>query len=573
MAHPAHRPNPDSEPPPTPPAGPAARDLTGRVLADFQVERLLGHGGMGEVYRARQLSLDRPVALKVLRAELVDNPAEMARFESEAWAAARINHPNIVHIYTLGGVDGVRFIAMEYVEGTSLRVYLARKGVPELPLALSIMRQAGQAIGAAGEQGLIHRDIKPDNLLLTRKGQVKVADFGLCRVSERQLSLTQSGTTVGTPLYMSPEQVQGHSLDHRSDLYSLGVTFYHMLAGVPPFQAETPVALALKHIREKPVSLAVHRPDLPPELVALVMKLLAKDPAERYQSAAEMLRDLARVKEQVQAGAGTEPRFPTVGPPGGTGTQATVPLEIDQSGDQAGPVGTPAEGAGARPGGPGWGLSAITLGLAALAGAGWGWRDRPRDLLAPGAPAPSAMPALGMDNWQAVPALPGALAQYRLAQTGVADDQRVAAWLAVPARFPGDGTVSYRAYTQLARELFRRGDAERLDSLAQDLASSPQTRSEQWQSLAHISTAASAAVAGDAGRLLDAMRPVANLNLLDPGAAELALEALVRVQRGPGTGKPESAPLAKLRASLLEVLGLDHPALRLSGPGPEDRLD
>jgi hypothetical protein len=143
------------------------------------------------------------------------------------------------------------------------------------------------------------------------------------------------------------------------------------------------------------------------------------------------------------------------------------------------------------------------------------------------------MPALWMDDWQAVPGLASASAQYRLAQTGVADDQRIAAWLAVPGRFPGDGTMAYRAYTQLARELFRRGDAERLDALAQDLASSAQTRSEPWQTLAHICTAAGAAVAGDPARLLDALRAVANLNLLDPGAAELALEALLKVSRGP----------------------------------------
>src|SRR5581483_4570706 len=180
----------------------------------------------------------------------------------------------------------------------------ARKGVPDLPLALAIMRQAGLAVGAAGEVGLIHRDIKPENLLLTKKGQVKVADFGLCRGPDAdKLHLTQPGVTLGTPMYMSPEQVQGYALDHRSDLYSLGVTFYHMLAGFPPFHAESPVALALKHVREAPISLAVHRPDLPRDLVDLVMKLMAKDPADRYQSAAEMLRDLARVKEKIQANA------------------------------------------------------------------------------------------------------------------------------------------------------------------------------------------------------------------------------------------------------------------------------
>src|SRR3954468_18656421 len=277
--------------------GPSLRDLTGVKLGDFHAERLLGRGGMGEVYLARQISLNRSVALKVLRPDLLTKPAYLARFEAEATAVAKLNHPNIVTIYTLGFVDGIRFIAMEYVQGTNLRDYLLKKGVLDLPLALSIMKQAGVAVGAAGELGLIHRDIKPENLLLTKKGQVKVADFGLCRDQDSErLDITQPGITLGTPLYMSPEQAQGHALDHRSDLYSLGVTFYHMLAGEPPFRAETPLAIALKHVKDTPVSLAVHRPDLPPELVRLVMKLMARSLNDRYQSASEMLRDLAKIR-------------------------------------------------------------------------------------------------------------------------------------------------------------------------------------------------------------------------------------------------------------------------------------
>ncbi|MHC5540555.1 serine/threonine-protein kinase, partial [Singulisphaera rosea] len=237
------------------------RDLTGKTLGDFQVERLLGRGGMGEVYLARQVSLNRPVALKVLRTDLLSKPSYLGRFEAEATAVAKLNHPNIVHVYMLGSVDETRFIAMEYVQGTNLRDYLVKKGAVELNLALAIMKQAGVAIGAAGEIGLVHRDIKPENLMLTRKGQVKVADFGLCRDTDAEnVHLTQPGTTMGTPLYMSPEQAQGHTTDHRSDLYSLGVTFYHMLAGVPPFRAETALALALKHVKDTPVRLIVHRP-------------------------------------------------------------------------------------------------------------------------------------------------------------------------------------------------------------------------------------------------------------------------------------------------------------------------
>src|SRR4051812_31941574 len=283
-----------SSPTDTPPGwgsvspAPRARDLTGASLGDFQVDRLLGRGGMGEVYLARQVSLNRAVALKVLRPDLLDNKTYLSRFEAEAWSAAKLNHPNIVHIYTLGEAEGLRYIAMEYVEGSNLRDYIERKGPPGLPQALSIMRQAGAAVGAAGEVGLVHRDIKPENLLLTRKGQVKVADFGLCRdLDSDRHHVTQSGVTMGTPLYMSPGQARGQSMDHRSDLYSLGVTYYHMLAGQPPFKADTAIALALKHVKDTPASLSVHRPDIAPELDRLVLKLMAKAPADRYQSAAE----------------------------------------------------------------------------------------------------------------------------------------------------------------------------------------------------------------------------------------------------------------------------------------------
>src|SRR4051812_44441822 len=304
----------------------SARDLTGKTLGDFQVERMLGRGGMGEVYLARQISLNRPVALKVLRTDMLDNPTYLSRFEAEATAVARLNHPNIVHVYMLGCVDGIRFIAMEYVQGTNLREYLLRKGALELPLALSILRQAAVAIAAAGEVGLIHRDIKPENLLLTRKGQVKVADFGLCRDQDAdKIHLTQPGVTMGTPQYMSPEQAQGLPLDHRSDLYSLGVTAYHMLTGTPPFRAETALAVALKHVKDTPVRPIVHRPEIPPELERLVMKLMEKKPKDRYQSAAEMLRDLARIRDAILATTATIPDAEpaALGNGGATATAAT----------------------------------------------------------------------------------------------------------------------------------------------------------------------------------------------------------------------------------------------------------
>ena len=271
-------------------------DLVGATLGDFTIERLLGRGGMGEVYLARQKSLGRQVALKVLRPDLVANPTTVARFKTEARAAARISHPNIVHIYAFDSVGDVRFIAMEYAPGINLREYLSKHGKLPLSVAMPIMLQTARAVGAAADRGLVHRDIKPENILLTKNQLIKVADFGLCHDQEDHSNLTKPGTTMGTPLYMSPEQCQGKALDHRSDFYSLGVTYFHMLAGEPPFQSDLPLALALKHINEPPPDLGLARPDLPPELIATVMRLLSKSPADRHQNAAELIDDLERIQ-------------------------------------------------------------------------------------------------------------------------------------------------------------------------------------------------------------------------------------------------------------------------------------
>ena len=268
-------------------------DLTGRTLGDFQVLRKIGQGGMGQVYLARQLSLKRPVALKLLKADLAASPTALKRFEAEAHAVAKLNHPNIVQVYEFGEHDGLRYMALEFVEGRNLREYLARKGPPDLPVALSIVRQVTTALQKAHEQGLVHRDIKPENILVTRKVEVKVTDFGLSRffAPGEALNLTQSGVTLGTPLYLSPEQAQGKAVDHRSDLYSFGVTVYHLLAGEPPFKGSTAVEVALKHVTDRPPPLADLRPDLPPDLCGMVHRLMAKDPADRYQSVREL--DLA----------------------------------------------------------------------------------------------------------------------------------------------------------------------------------------------------------------------------------------------------------------------------------------
>jgi serine/threonine-protein kinase len=286
-------------------ADPAEADPIGKTLGDFYVMRRLGQGGMGQIYLAEQITLHRYVALKILRPELAEDPVYLGRFQSEATAIARANHANIVQVHAIGEALGVHYMALEYVEGRNLRAHLAKKGPPDLSMALSIMRQASSGLQRASELGIVHRDIKPENILLTRKGEVKIADFGLSRSlsTDKPLNLTQPGVTLGTPLYMSPEQVQGQQLDHRSDMYSFGVTCYHMLAGQPPFKGETAFQVALQHVQAEAPSLAAVRPDLPTELCAMVHKMMAKKPEDRYQTPRELLKDIARLRESLMMGS------------------------------------------------------------------------------------------------------------------------------------------------------------------------------------------------------------------------------------------------------------------------------
>jgi serine/threonine-protein kinase len=260
---------------------------------------------MGQVYLAEQVSLKRRVALKILRNDLAANDISRKRFKAEAEAVGRLSHANIVQLHQFHDETSPHYMVLEYVEGRNLRDYLARKGPPAVPLALSIMWQVAAALQRAAELGIVHRDIKPENILLTRKNEVKVTDFGLSRIllaNQEAKHLTQTGVTMGTPMYMSPEQVEGRPTDHRTDIYSLGVTCYHLLAGQPPFEGENAFAVALQHVQKEPIPLEAHRPDLPPDLCAMVHRMLAKKPEERYQSASEILRDLKLINEKVSGG-------------------------------------------------------------------------------------------------------------------------------------------------------------------------------------------------------------------------------------------------------------------------------
>ncbi|MCH8828148.1 MAG: serine/threonine protein kinase [Planctomycetes bacterium] len=272
-------------------------DLIGRRLGEFRLLRRIGHGGMAEVYLAEQTSLKRNVAVKVLREEMLSDETHLKRFEQEAKAAAGLNHPNIVQVFMIGEQDGIQYIAQEYVAGMNLREYLNRKGPPKLATALKFMRQIAAALDAAADAGIVHRDVKPENILINRKGDVKVTDFGLALLSlpGERVHLTQVGMTMGTPLYMSPEQVNGRNVDHRSDIYSFGVTCYHLLGGNPPFHGESAISVAVQHVNDEPPPLEQQRPDLPKVVCRLVHRMLAKNPDDRYQSARTIVTDIRKI--------------------------------------------------------------------------------------------------------------------------------------------------------------------------------------------------------------------------------------------------------------------------------------
>jgi serine/threonine-protein kinase len=370
-----------------------AADLTGRTLGDFLVLRRLGQGGMGQVYLAQQVSLKRKVALKLLRPDLAANPTYLQRFKKEAEAVARVTHANIVQVYAIGEHAGIHYMALEYVDGRNLKEYLARKGPPEVPMALSIMRQVAAALQRAGELGIVHRDIKPENILLSRKGEVKVADFGLSRIlagDQPPLNLTQDGVAMGTPLYMSPEQVQGKPVDSRTDIYSLGVTCYHMFAGFPPFQGTNPFDVAMKHIQGEAVPLGSIRTDLPPELCAIVHKMMAREPENRYQTGKDLIRDLVRVRDSLAGGPGA-PYTQPVSLPAVTGV---VPVVVRGTPTGAAtvpsPVSSPLASASPRPWLRWLLVASLVLGVAAGASLAWWHRQRGSAPPAPGPAGPDA---------------------------------------------------------------------------------------------------------------------------------------------------------------------------------------
>ena len=274
----------------------------------YELGELLGRGGMAEVRRAVDNRLGRPVAVKELRADLATDPTFQARFRREAQSAAGLNHPNIVAVYDTGeetdpatGVQ-VPYIVMELVEGPTLRDILRedRKILPER--ALELTSGVLDALTYSHRAGIVHRDIKPANVMLTQSGQVKVMDFGIARaVADTSATMTQTAAVIGTAQYLSPEQARGETVDARSDLYSAGCLMYELLLGRPPFTGESPVSVAYQHVREAPVPPSQLDPSIGPEIDAIVLKALAKEPDDRYQSAREMKSDITRVLAGEQA--------------------------------------------------------------------------------------------------------------------------------------------------------------------------------------------------------------------------------------------------------------------------------
>lgn len=266
--------------------------VIGKAVGSFEIQRELGRGGMGVVYKAFDLSLKRTVALKILLPHLSSDPAFVKRFMREARAAAALQHPNIVTIYAVGEHYGVHFISMEYVKGRTVAALLGEMGSIPPQQAADIVRQVADALAEAHLHDIIHRDIKPKNLILDDWGRVKVMDFGLAKALTESSDITADGTTMGTPSYMSPEQCLGEEVDASTDLYSVGVTFFQMLTGRLPFTASTPLSI-MRQITDKPCpSVQEINPNVPNALARIVAKLTAKNPADRYTSAEKVAADL-----------------------------------------------------------------------------------------------------------------------------------------------------------------------------------------------------------------------------------------------------------------------------------------
>src|SRR5213596_1736947 len=273
--------------------------VTGDTLIDsvfdgrYRIIRKLGAGGMANVYLAEDQELGRRVAIKILDDRHAADNSFIERFRREAKNAAGLSHPNIVSIYDRGEAEGTYYIAMEYLDGRSLKELVVARGPLPIPDAIDATRQVLHALRFAHRKGVVHRDIKPHNVMADADGRLKVTDFGIARAGASQM--TEAGSIIGTAQYLSPEQARGAAVDQRSDLYSVGIVLYELLTGTVPFNGETPVEIAMRHLSDTPRPPSVLRPEIPPDLDMVVLRALAKNPEDRFQTAEEMDAELDRV--------------------------------------------------------------------------------------------------------------------------------------------------------------------------------------------------------------------------------------------------------------------------------------
>ncbi len=283
----------------------------GDVIADrYELEELVGSGGMSSVFRAHDVQLDRSVAIKILLGRFIDDAEYVERFRREARAVAQLSHPNIVTVIDRGEDEGRQYIVFEYVEGENLKELIVRTGRLPLRSAIELALAVADGLAFAHERGLVHRDVKPQNVLLSRGGEVKVTDFGIARSLDVDHGVTQTGTVMGTGEYLAPEQASGQPVSAATDVYSLGVVLWELLTGDVPFVGENFVAVALRHVNEPPPSLRERRPDIPPRLAAAVERALQKDPTLRFPSMADFANELRACLAVLDADSGATSVIP-----------------------------------------------------------------------------------------------------------------------------------------------------------------------------------------------------------------------------------------------------------------------
>src|SRR4051794_35676544 len=317
------------------------RELEAGTVVDgrYSIISRLGSGGMADVYCAQDLQLGRKVALKLLYRRFAEDEQFVERFKREASAAAGLQHPHVVGVYDRGEYDGTYYIAMEYLEGRSLKQVVQEEGPLDPERAIDLLVQILRASRFAHQRGVIHRDIKPHNVIVDDEGRVKVTDFGIARAGASDM--TETGSIMGTAQYLSPEQAQGHAVSAQSDLYAIGIVLYELLAGRVPFDGDSPVTIALKQVSELPIPPSAFNPSVPPELDAIVLRALEKDPARRFADAEEMIAELEALRERLAAipagqstavfGAVPEGGEPT-GPTALVGAPPSPPTDEDYAG-------------------------------------------------------------------------------------------------------------------------------------------------------------------------------------------------------------------------------------------------